>query len=199
VVFTSLCSVSYLLLSAHTSHLCWEWPFSFNCVWGVSKSFQTDYLEQELQMVQLSATRCSCIAILWVFLVSFATITLCVASQWVFIVVIHFIINSVWKLLDTPLYIGFCLCHWVDLQLFHMIVGATFTHYIPCHLRSLMASQLFQNFGYLFMWFPFCSGLITFDNCQGNRLRTVGGWNWTRILVSGSLWCYESIRYIPLG
>jgi hypothetical protein len=37
-------------------------------------------------MVQLSATRCDCIAILWVSLVSFATITLCVASQ-VFVVV----------------------------------------------------------------------------------------------------------------
>jgi hypothetical protein len=31
---------------------------------GVSKSFWTGCLEQELQMVQLSATRCSCIAIL---------------------------------------------------------------------------------------------------------------------------------------
>jgi hypothetical protein len=31
---------------------------------GVSKSFRTGRLEQELQMVQLSATRCSCIAIL---------------------------------------------------------------------------------------------------------------------------------------
>jgi hypothetical protein len=35
------------------------------CVYeGVSKSFRTDRLERELQMVQLSATRCSCIAIL---------------------------------------------------------------------------------------------------------------------------------------
>jgi len=33
---------------------------------GVSKSFWTGRLERELQMVQLSATRCSCIAILWV-------------------------------------------------------------------------------------------------------------------------------------
>jgi len=33
---------------------------------GVSKSFQTGHLEQELQMVQLSAPRCSCITILWV-------------------------------------------------------------------------------------------------------------------------------------
>jgi hypothetical protein len=31
---------------------------------GVSKSFQTSRLEQELQMVQHSATKCNCIAIL---------------------------------------------------------------------------------------------------------------------------------------
>jgi len=49
---------------------------------GVSKSFRTGRLERELQMVQLSATECSCIAILWVSLVSFAATTLCVASQW---------------------------------------------------------------------------------------------------------------------
>jgi hypothetical protein len=46
---------------------------------GVSKSFRTGRLERELQMVQLSATRCSCIAILWDSLVSFAAISLCVA------------------------------------------------------------------------------------------------------------------------
>jgi hypothetical protein len=72
---------------------------------GVAKSFRTDRLERELQMVQLSATRCSCIAILWVGLVSFVTITLCVASQRVFIVVVvvvYFVIESVRKLLDTP-------------------------------------------------------------------------------------------------
>jgi hypothetical protein len=38
-------------------------------------------------MVQLSATRCSCIAIMLVSLVSFAAITLYVASEGVFIVV----------------------------------------------------------------------------------------------------------------
>jgi len=31
---------------------------------GVSRSFWTGCLEQELQMVQLSATRCSCVTIL---------------------------------------------------------------------------------------------------------------------------------------
>jgi hypothetical protein len=46
-------------------------------------------------MVQLSATRCSCIAILWVSLVSFAAITLCVASQQVFIVVsVYFVMTQ---------------------------------------------------------------------------------------------------------
>jgi hypothetical protein len=55
---------------------------------GVSKSFRTGRLERQLQMIQLSATRCSCIAILWVSLVNFAAITLCVASQRVFIVAI---------------------------------------------------------------------------------------------------------------
>jgi hypothetical protein len=48
---------------------------------GKFKSFRTSRLERELQMVQLSATTCSCIAILWVSLMSFAAITLCVASQ----------------------------------------------------------------------------------------------------------------------
>jgi hypothetical protein len=72
---------------------------------GVSKIFWTGLLERELQMVQLSAIRCSCIAVFWVSLVSFAAITLCVASQRVFIVV-YFVIDSVRKLLDTPLWIG---------------------------------------------------------------------------------------------
>jgi hypothetical protein len=52
-----------------------------------------------MQMVQLSAIRCSCIAILWVSLVNFAAITLCVASQRVFIVV-YFVIDSIREVLD---------------------------------------------------------------------------------------------------
>jgi hypothetical protein len=54
----------------------------------VSKSSRTGRLEREQQMIQLSATRWSYIAILWVSLVSFADITLCVASQQVFIIII---------------------------------------------------------------------------------------------------------------
>jgi hypothetical protein len=65
------------------------------------KSFRTGRLERELQIVQLSAIKCSCIATLWVSLVSFAAITLCVASQRVFIVVVCFVIDSVRELLNT--------------------------------------------------------------------------------------------------
>jgi hypothetical protein len=74
---------------------------------GTSKSFRTGRLERELQMVQLSATSCSCIAILWISLVSFAATTLYVASQRVFIivVVVYFVIDSVRKLLDTSPYV----------------------------------------------------------------------------------------------
>jgi len=72
---------------------------------GVSKSFRTGRLERELQMIQLSATRCSCIAILWVSLMSFAHITLCVASQRVFVVIDDFGIDSVRTLLYTPSYV----------------------------------------------------------------------------------------------
>jgi hypothetical protein len=63
-------------------------------MYTVSKSFRTDRLERELQMVQLSATRCSYIAILWVILVSFAAITLCPASQRVFIVVVFYFVTT---------------------------------------------------------------------------------------------------------
>jgi uncharacterized membrane protein len=69
----------------------------------MSKSFRTGLLEREMQIIQLSATRCSCIAISCVVLVSFAAITHRVASQQVFIVV-YFIIDSVRKLLDTSSY-----------------------------------------------------------------------------------------------
>jgi hypothetical protein len=68
--------------------------------------FRTGCLEQKLQMVQLSATRYSCIAILWVSLVSFAATTLCVASQRVFIVVVYFVMTRSEKFwIYTRLYI----------------------------------------------------------------------------------------------
>jgi hypothetical protein len=72
---------------------------------GVSKSFRNGRLERELQMVQLPASRCSCDAMLWVSLVSFAATTLCFASQRVFVVAVDSLIDSVRKLLDTPSYL----------------------------------------------------------------------------------------------
>jgi hypothetical protein len=78
----------------------WKWKYE-----GVSKSFRTGRLERELQMLQLSATRCSCTAVLWASILNFASITLCVASQWVIRKVsVYFFIESVRKLLDTPSY-----------------------------------------------------------------------------------------------
>jgi hypothetical protein len=59
-----------------------------------TKSFRSGRLEGELQMTQLFATRCSCIAILWVSLVSFFSITLCAASQRVFIIIISLLTQS---------------------------------------------------------------------------------------------------------
>jgi hypothetical protein len=54
-------------------------------------------------MVQLSATKRTCIAIFRVSIVSFAAITLCVASQRVIPKVsVNFVIGTVRKLLDTP-------------------------------------------------------------------------------------------------
>jgi hypothetical protein len=73
---------------------------------GVSKSFRTGRLARELQMVQLPATRCSCVTILYVSLVSFPAITLYVASQRVIPKVsVYLFIDSVRKLLDTDSYI----------------------------------------------------------------------------------------------
>jgi hypothetical protein len=54
-------------------------------------------------MIRLSATRCSCITILWVSIVSFAAITLCVPSQQVFIVVVYFVIVLVQKLFGNTI------------------------------------------------------------------------------------------------
>jgi hypothetical protein len=73
------------------------------------QNFRTGHLERELQMAQLSATRCTCIATLWVSLVSFAAITLCIASQRV-LVVVYFVIDSVQKLLDTSSYLHMYVC-----------------------------------------------------------------------------------------
>jgi hypothetical protein len=54
-------------------------------------------------MEQVSATRCSCVAVLCVGLVSFAAITICIASYRLFIVVsLYVVIDLARKLLDVP-------------------------------------------------------------------------------------------------
>jgi uncharacterized membrane protein AbrB (regulator of aidB expression) len=64
-----------------------------------------------MQMVQLSATRCSCITIFVSQSSEFSATTLCVASQRVLIVVVvvvvvvYFVIDSDRKRLDPPSYI----------------------------------------------------------------------------------------------
>jgi hypothetical protein len=69
---------------------------------GVSKSFRTGCLQWELQMVQISATRVSCIAILCVSLVSFRHNPLCCFSTGVCCCCCClFRYDSVRKLLDT--------------------------------------------------------------------------------------------------
>jgi len=69
-------SVSYALPSTAPWRREGEWKYE-----SVSKSFPTGRLERKLQTEQLSATRCGCIAIMRVSLVSFAAITLFIASQ----------------------------------------------------------------------------------------------------------------------
>jgi hypothetical protein len=115
-IIETSCTI-FSLLSVHRTWAVYAWTFigtrgllqtfkrSPQFIYeGISKSFPTGHLERELQIVQLSATKYSCIAILWVSLVSFAAIRLCVDSQRVFIVVVHFVIDSVRKLFDKPSY-----------------------------------------------------------------------------------------------
>jgi hypothetical protein len=108
---------------------------------GISKRFRTGRLEWELQMAQLPATMCSCVAILWVSLVSSATITLCVASQPVFIVVrVYFVIDSVRKLLNTLSYdvIVITLRNRNKNLFIKVSFSVTLRHYYQCDTRTLL-------------------------------------------------------------
>jgi hypothetical protein len=107
---------------------------------GVSISFRTGRLERELQMVQLSATRCSCIAILWVSRVSSAATAFCVASERVFIVtVLYFVIDSVRKLLNSPSYVN-----WIQVALdrlqWQMFINTVIIFWIEKNTRKLLKS-----------------------------------------------------------
>jgi len=106
-VLMAYCKCRYQNLTPNTEDYLWR-NVKGNCK---LQSFRTGRLEREVQMVQLSASRCSCIATLWVGVVGFVAITLCIASQRVFVVVVvvvvvaYFLIESVRKLLVTPSYV----------------------------------------------------------------------------------------------
>jgi len=134
---------------------------------SVSKSFRTGCLERELQMVQLPATRCNCIAILWVSLVSFVTITLSVASQRVIIfvvasqrgfifVVVYCVIDSVRKHLDTPSYC-FKESFWKNLIFISLPeISVTETDIdVPSHF--LHAERCYQQAPFLFVLHRLCT------------------------------------------
>jgi hypothetical protein len=114
--FTASVPCSYLYI-----HQEYNFIFKSTYVRGCIQIFRTGRLERELQMVQLSTTRWSCIAILCVSLVSFAAITLCVASQRVFIIVsVYFVIDSVRKLLVTPSYMLVLVIYSEDPKVFSL-------------------------------------------------------------------------------
>jgi hypothetical protein len=106
-LFTTILKVLQLTVKITFSMCGHLWSTHLLTYEGVSTSFWTGCLEWELQIIQLSATRCSCIAVLWVSLVSFTTINFCVASWVIQKVSLYFVIDWVWKLMDTPLYTQF--------------------------------------------------------------------------------------------
>jgi hypothetical protein len=120
--------------------------FTRNVYEGVSKTFRTCHLERELQMVQLSATRCNFISILWVSLVTFAAITLCVASERVFIVVsVYFVIGSVRKLLDTPSY---------NIMSYTAIYPYSFSNPQKYIITNFLNNSQLRIFFFVFTWHP---------------------------------------------
>jgi hypothetical protein len=83
-------------------------------------------------MVQLSATRCSCIVILWVSLASFAAITLYVASRRVIPKVgLYFVIDSARKLLDTPSYLIVCAKSFITCRSGAVYSGTEILVFVP--------------------------------------------------------------------
>jgi hypothetical protein len=103
---------------------------------GRIQKLWTGRVERELQMVQLSATKCSCIAILWISPVSFAAIILLVASQRVFIVVrVEYVIDSVRKRLVTP------SCFAIDSQVSQSVLALSPYRVSSCYNLALHSSN----------------------------------------------------------
>jgi hypothetical protein len=61
---TGLIFLQKLIIMIGTLYSSNEGLYIFEVYEGVSKSFRTGLVEREVQMIQLSATSCSCIAIL---------------------------------------------------------------------------------------------------------------------------------------
>jgi len=152
-------------------------------------------------MVQLSATSCSYIAMLWVSLLSFAAITLYVASQRVFIVV-YFVFVSIRKLLYIPSYIvvvygflhasgnhstwcnasGRVLCalpFYVDYLLVNnvsavLIEGrACYSHYVVCLVTASVLLGGYQVWTFVSSWVLLLKALLnSSSNCNWKTLHS---------------------------
>jgi hypothetical protein len=119
---------------------------------GVSQILRTGHLERELQMVQLSATRCSYIAILRVSPVSSAAITLHVASQRIIPKVsVYFVLiqsGNFWihpHTYDREFCIQSQLICDAAAQVRQRTVELSFRHHVAINLQSL-GSFPFRNF-----------------------------------------------------
>jgi hypothetical protein len=153
-------------------------------------------------MVQLSATRCSCIAILWVSLVSFAAITLCVASQRLFVVVVvvvvddDFVIDSVRKFLDTPWYFSMMSQCWRK-----RISAITSSCKFGLILNTDKIRQTASNADTPFPHYPLPPPPHTHTKLYRNRLSSfeneVSGWTYTTFPLTVHLWTSwrESIKW----
>jgi hypothetical protein len=155
----------------------------------ISKSFRTGLLERELQMVQLSATRCF-IAILWISLASSAAIILCVASQRVFIVVsVYFFIDSVRKLLDTLSYTcGQYTYHCYKIQCSGMTTGLSVYSLQDSRTHCIWLISLCFIYSFLV-------SLKTCFSAPRVRLTTLSHL-WSSFLFSFFIFLIDSVMYV---
>jgi hypothetical protein len=130
------------------------------------RSSRTGCLERKLQMLKLSATRRSWIAILKVSLVIFAAITLCVASEQAIpkVSVNFFVIDSVRKLLDTPSHISPLLFNLASGRAttdteFPTEILCTFNYFQPIPATCLAHPDLVRTTGDFIWRSSLCSSL----------------------------------------
>jgi hypothetical protein len=112
-------------------------------------------------MVQLSTTRCSCITILWVGLVSFAAITLCVASQQVFIVVFHYWLSP--ETFGYPLVFCWEYNSYTDIRLWSELVIQNASHFPFWHQALFCVTD--TNFHHSFQPCPHLPTHVAMSVC----------------------------------